>query len=257
MSDFFDNDGAPSEKLTDLIAALPPEAILKQTKNVMWSMVQFKEMQMMYSCVLKEIRTKFEVLNSEFELRYKRNPIYSINTRLKRLESIASKLIKYKAPFTLESVEKNVNDFAGIRVVCSYIDDIYKIADALLQQDDVTLIAKKDYIKNPKPNGYRSLHLIIEVPVFFSGEKKAVKAEVQIRTIAMDYWASLEHQIKYKKEIPEQVQISGELKKCAEIIAQTDEKMLDLRKRIEAAEDAPTEEDILLEKLRRIDTPIK
>jgi putative GTP pyrophosphokinase len=156
-------------------------------------------------------------------------------------------------PLTLESLEKNINDVAGIRVVCPYIDDIYKIADALLSQDDVTLITKKDYIEKPKPNGYRSLHLIISIPVFFESGKKDVRVEVQIRTIAMDFWASLEHQIKYKRNIPEQESVSAELKQCADLIAETDVKMLNLRNKIDIAEDVQSDNDLLKEKLRKFD----
>jgi putative GTP pyrophosphokinase len=235
---------------------LLPEELYQKTKKVIWSIVQYKEILTNYSCALKTIQTKFEVLNSEFECKYKRNPIKSITTRLKKTQSIVSKLIKNDLPLTLESVENNINDVAGIRVICSYIDDIYKIADALLLQDDVTLITKKDYIKNPKPSGYRSLHLIVSIPVFFEGGKKQVKVEVQIRTIAMDFWASLDHQMKYKRNIPEQQYVSNELKRCADIIAQTDDSMLALRNKIDAAEDIPTEEDILLEKLNKIDIKI-
>ena len=150
-------------------------------------------------------------------------------------------------------MEANIYDIAGIRVVCSYIDDIYAIADALLAQDDIELVARKDYIKAPKPNGYRSLHLIVRVPVFFAETKKKVNVEVQIRTIAMDFWASLEHQLKYKKDIPDQQEIVARLKACADVITQTDEKMLGLRRQIESAEDMPTEEDILFEKLGKLD----
>jgi putative GTP pyrophosphokinase len=153
-------------------------------------------------------------------------------------------------------MEQEINDIAGIRVICSYIDDIYMIADALLRQDDVTLIARKDYIKNPKENGYRSLHLIISIPVFFADQKRDTKVEVQIRTIAMDFWASLEHQIKYKHEIPDQEVVSAQLKECADVITATDEKMLSLRKRIELAQDIPDEEDELLLRLQKIDTNV-
>ena len=141
-------------------------------------------------------------------------------------------------------------------MICSYIDDIYTIAEAFLRQDDVTLIAQKDYIAHPKPNGYRSLHLIISIPVFFADRKKDMKVEVQIRTIAMDFWASLEHQLKYKQEIPTQPEIISQLKECAEIINATDEKMLDIRHQIEEIADAPTEEDILLEKLSKLDLAV-
>jgi putative GTP pyrophosphokinase len=246
----------PRNLSNGVIGAISAEEIYKKTKKVIWSVVQYKEMLMNYSCALKTIQTKFEVLNAEFECKYKRNPIKSITTRLKKTESIVSKLLRNNFPLTLESVESNINDVAGIRVICPYIDDIYKIADALLSQDDVTLIKKKDYIQNPKPSGYRSLHLIVSVPVFFEGGKKDVKAEVQIRTIAMDFWASLDHQMKYKRNIPEREYISAELKRCADVIAATDNDMLSLRNKIDAAEDVPTEDDILLEKLSKLDIKV-
>ena len=233
-----------------------PGALYDRTKRMMWSAVRYKEMRMMYACALKEIRTKFDVLNTEFNVRNKRNPIASVSTRLKSTESTARKLIARGYPLTFESVEKNITDIAGIRVICSYIDDIYTIADALLKQDDIRLIARKDYIKNPKPNGYRSLHLIVSIPVFFAEQKKDVTVEVQIRTIAMDFWASLEHQIKYKKDIPGQEEVVGRLKDCADVIARTDEQMLELRKKIETAEDLPSEEEELLDKLKKFDMPI-
>ena len=166
------------------------------------------------------------------------------------------KLTKNNFPISLDSIEQNIHDVAGIRVICAYIDDIYKIADALLKQDDVTLIDRKDYIKNPKPNGYRSLHIIVSIPVFFEEKKKNMKVEVQIRTIAMDFWASLEHQLKYKKDIDDEQDVIAELKACADVISETDEKMLNLRQRLEEAEDIPTEEDILFDRLRRLDVPI-
>ncbi len=250
--------------------AIPPEqlaqilsndhvinAIYDRAKSMMWSMVQYKELQMLYSCALKEIQTKFEVLDTEFKLEYNRNPIASITTRLKRTESIMDKLERKGLPFSLTSIEEHIHDVAGIRVICSYIDDIYLIADALLRQDDITLIARKDYIEHPKENGYRSLHLIVEVPVFLTNHKKPMKVEVQIRTIAMDFWASLEHQMKYKQEIPDEKAIMDELRDCADVIRETDERMLAIRRRIEAATDVPTEEDILFEKLARFDIPIQ
>ena len=232
------------------------DMVYNRTKKMMWSMVQYKELQMMYSCALKEMQTKFEVLDTEFKLKYNRNPISSISTRLKRSESIMEKLTKNNFPISIESIEQNIHDVAGIRVICAYIDDIYKIADALLKQDDVTLIERKDYIKNPKPNGYRSLHIIVSIPVFFEEKKKNMKVEVQIRTIAMDFWASLEHQLKYKKDIDDEQDVIVELKACADVISETDEKMLKLRQRLEEAEDIPTEEDILFDRLRRLDVPI-
>ena len=232
------------------------DMLISQTKRMMWSVVEYKELQMLYTCAMKEIKTKFEVLDTEFKLKYKRNPISSISSRLKRTEGLMEKLMRRGYSFTIESIEENINDIAGVRVICPYVDDIYLIADSLLAQDDVTLIARKDYIENPKPNGYRSLHLIVSIPVFLSDSKKNVKVEVQIRTIAMDYWASLEHQMRYKKDIPDAQTVSAELKACADRIAETDERMLALRRQIESAEDIPTEEDELIDRLRRLDLPI-
>lgn len=230
--------------------------IFEETKKAMWSMIEYKELQMMYSCALKEIQTKFEILNTEFKIKHKRNPISNITTRLKRNESVIKKLIKYNKPISIESIEKNLHDFAGIRIVCTYIDDIYMLADSLIKQDDIVLIETKDYIKNPKSNGYRSLHLIVEVPIFLSNKKKNVKVEVQIRTIAMDFWATLEHQMKYKKEIKDGEKIMEELRQCAIVINQTDEKMLTLRKSIDESEDIVDEFEILKEKMRKIDEPL-
>ena len=155
-------------------------------------------------------------------------------------------------PPSVENIVEHIKDFAGVRVVCSYIDDIYTIADSLLMQNDIKLIERKDYIKNPKPNGYRSLHLIVSVPVFFAENKKDVTVEVQIRTLAMDFWASREHQMKYKQSIEDEDLICRELKECAEVIAKTDEKMQQLRIRIQSADDIDTEDEILFDRLRKI-----
>ena len=248
----------PAEQLDDLFRQNPLlNSFYDRAKTMMWSMVQYKELQMLYSCALKEIQTKFEVLDTEFKLEYNRNPISSISTRLKRTESVMDKLERKGLPFDLESIEAHIHDMAGIRVICSYIDDIYLIADALLRQDDITLIEKKDYIEHPKENGYRSLHLIVEVPVFLTNHKKPMKVEVQIRTIAMDFWASLEHQMKYKQDIPDSEAVIAELRDCADVIRETDERMLAIRRRIEAAADTPTEEEVLFDKLAKLDIPIR
>jgi putative GTP pyrophosphokinase len=246
------------ENLMRTLATQAPyaHAVMDENKNLMWTMVKYKELRMIYSCALKEVQTKFDVLSTEFNLKNKRNPISSVSTRLKSSKSIMEKMMRKHLDVNLTSMEQEINDIAGIRVICSYIDDIYMIADALLRQDDVTLIARKDYIKNPKENGYRSLHLIISIPVFFADQKRDTKVEVQIRTIAMDFWASLEHQIKYKHEIPDQEVVSAQLKECADVITATDEKMLSLRKRIELAQDIPDEEDELLLRLQKIDTNV-
>lgn len=249
-------EGDHMDQIALMDAAEDIAFVSNQTKKMVGTIVEYRELMMMYTCAIKEIRTKFEVLNTEFKVRYQRNPISSISTRLKRISSIMEKLNRQAQPFSIESVEEHINDVAGVRVICSYIDDIYTIADSLLKQDDITLVARKDYIASPKPNGYRSLHLIVRVPVFFAEQKKSMKVEVQIRTIAMDFWASLEHQLKYKKEISNQQEIIAQLKACAEIINGTDNKMLDIRRQIELAADVPTEEEILRDKIRKLDVVI-
>ena len=225
-----------------------------RSKEIIGTVVKYQEMLLGYTCAMKEVQTKFDVLNTEFNVRNQRNPISAVTTRLKSTASITEKLNRRGLPVTLESIEKNLNDVAGVRVICSYQDDIYRIANALLGQDDVRLLEKKDYIENPKPNGYRSLHLIITVPVFFAQKRRRVKVEVQIRTIAMDFWASLEHHLKYKQEqLPNQEAIAAELKDIADVIQDTDMRMLRLRQRIEQTADTPTEEELMLERFSRVD----
>lgn len=189
---------------------------------------------MMYSCAIREVKTKLEVLNDELSIRNQRNPIEMIKSRVKKPMSIVEKLHRRNLPVNLDSMINHLDDVAGIRVICSFVDDIYNVARMLVSQDDIRVIAVKDYIEHPKPNGYRSYHLIVEVPVFFSDRKKDMRVEVQIRTIAMDFWASLDHQLKYKKDIGAAAdEIGKELQKCAEVIAQTDRHMLVIRKSIE------------------------
>ncbi len=184
-----------------------------------------------YACAIMEIETKFKVLNEMFSLKYDGNPIESITSRVKGYDSIIRKVIKKNIPRDLRSIQENIHDIAGVRVICSFVDDIYRLANCLLQQDDITLISKKDYIKNPKPSGYRSLHLIISVPIYLENEKKNVKVEVQLRTIAMDFWASLEHKLKYKKNLPEEKKdmLSQELIDCANASAELDQRMQNVR----------------------------
>ena len=178
-----------------------------------------------YRCAIMEIETKFKVLNEEYSVQHDRNPINSIQSRLKKFPSIVEKLERKELEFSAESIEENLNDIAGIRVICSFEEDVYTLADALLRQDDITLIRKKDYIKNPKPNGYRSLHLIVSVPIFLGNEKRIMKVEIQLRTIAMDCWASLEHQLRYKKNNKSSEEIEEELIECAKLSFDLDEKM--------------------------------
>ena len=187
-----------------------------------------------YKCALMEIETKFKVLNEEFSTLNDRNPIESIKTRIKTFKSIADKLERKNLPFSLEAVEKNIFDVAGIRIICSFTDDIYMLAECLEQQDDVKIIKRKDYIANPKPNGYRSLHLLVELPIFLQNEKNNMIVEVQLRTIAMEFWANLEHHIRYKKNLDESTlsAISSDLKACAEKSAALDSDMKNIRDKI-------------------------
>ena len=195
----------------------------------------WQEVTLVYNAALKQINTKLEILNDEFQHVHRYNPIEHIKSRMKTSESIVKKLKRYGYESTIENMVKYINDIAGIRVICSFLDDIYAVADRLTRQDDVHIIAIKDYIRHPKENGYRSYHMIVEIPVFFSDRKKWMRVEVQIRTIAMDFWASLDHQLKYKKEVGDSSEeISAELRECAEVIAQTDERMLKIRLKIES-----------------------
>jgi len=199
------------------------------------NMMPMNELMTYYRCAIMEVETKFKVLNEQFSLEYDRNPIESIKSRLKSYESIIKKLKDRDLPFSLEAIQENIRDVAGVRVICSFPEDIYMLAECLLSQDDVKLIERKDYIKNPKKSGYRSLHLIIEVPIFLRNEKKSMKVEVQLRTIAMDFWASLEHKLRYKKNIdPKENEMLGkELLECSEISAALDKRMEEIRDRIE------------------------
>ena len=194
---------------------------------------EFIRLMAYYRCALMEIETKFNVLNEEFSLQHDRNPISSIKGRLKSLPSIQEKLRRKNLPMSIESIEENLNDVAGVRVVCSFAEDVTTLAEALLKQDDIKLIERKDYIAQPKENGYRSLHLIVSVPIFLENEKRIMKVEIQLRTIAMDFWASLEHQLRYKKDFEFTDDMARELTECARISAELDERMDALRKRIE------------------------
>lgn len=236
----------------ELFKDLDINEIYNESKKIMTQMIGFKELMMMYDCAIKKIRTKFEILDTEFNVRYRRNPINFINTRLKSTRSIMEKMQRNKIPFSLENIEANINDAAGIRIICSYVDDIYSLSSALINQDDIRLVEQKDYIANPKPNGYRSMHLIVSTPIYFADQTRHIKAEVQIRTIAMDFWATLEHQLRYKNLASAGKGIAAELKECADVISETDIKMLDIRKKIEANAHEPTEEEILFEKMSKL-----
>ena len=222
---------AGKERLAKAIAKRLPEKEIK--KWIQDNALPYKEMMTYYQCAIMEVETKFKVMNEEFSLKYDRNPIETIKSRLKSAESIVEKLNRRNLIPTIEIIEQNITDIAGVRIICSYEKDIYMIAEALLRQDDVTLVERKDYIQNPKPNGYRSLHLIVETPIFLYERKKYMKVEVQLRTISMDCWASLEHKIKYKKDLPEKIadELEVELFECAQLSKELDVKMEEIQRK--------------------------
>lgn len=192
----------------------------------------YRELMSFYNCAIMEVETKFRVLSEDLSLNTEHNPIEAIHTRLKSPDSIMNKLVRRQLPLSVESIEKNLNDIAGIRVVCAFQSDIYMLADAFLMQDDVKLIQRKDYIQNPKPNGYRSLHLIVSVPIFLHNEKKSMKVEVQLRTLAMDLWATTEHTIRYKKNNNISDEDNRALYECAEGCAVIDRKLQEIYSRV-------------------------
>ncbi len=192
-------------------------------------MQELNKLMSYYRCAMMEVVTKFNVLNEQFSLQFDRNPITGIKSRLKTLPSILEKLERRGHPFTLESIEENLNDVAGVRVICSFREDVRMLSEALMQQDDIILLERKDYIRNPKPNGYRSLHMIVSVPIFLAHEKKYMRVEIQLRTLAMDFWATLEHQLRYKKDFDLADSMERELFTCAHLSAELDERMDGLR----------------------------
>lgn len=194
---------------------------------------EYHNAMLLFMGALKELNTKIEIINEEFALRLKSNPIEHIKSRLKSSESISRKLIKKGYDPTLDNALKYIDDIAGLRIICSFTEDIYRLATVIQAQDYIKILKIKDYIQHPKANGYRSYHMIVEVPVFLSGKHESVRVEIQIRTIAMDFWASLEHKIRYKFESEVPQYINEDLLECASIIASLDEKMLSLNTEIE------------------------
>ena len=185
------------------------------------------EMQL-YRAAIKEITTKLEILDDDFHVRYDYNPIHHIESRLKSPKSIMGKLQSRNLDITTDNIRNNLRDVAGVRVICNYLHDVNRIADMLTSQDDIVLISKKDYISNPKPNGYRSLHIIVAIPIFLSGETVSVCCEIQIRTIAMDLWASLEHHLRYKTDINTPEELSERLQICADALSEIDWELQDI-----------------------------
>lgn len=213
-------------KMQELLNTDIPMTVMEKAKP-------FENLMAQYRCAIMEVETKIRVLNEEFKTNYQRNPIETIKSRVKTPIAIVEKLKRKKFPLSLASIEENLNDVAGIRVICSFPEDIYKVAELIEKQDDIRIVETKDYIKNPKANGYRSLHLILEIPIFLAEGKKLMRVEVQFRTIAMDFWASLEHKLAYKHDIDNQEAISRELKNCAEVISSVDYRMQEIRNMID------------------------
>ena len=207
------------EIVSDPFTALVPNTDITDTLQ------EFMALQQLYDAGIKEVRTKLEILDDEFKIKHNHNPIHHMEYRLKSVNSILGKLEKRGLEVSLDSIVTNLTDIAGVRVICNYVSDVYKIADLLIKQSDIKLIAKKDYIKHPKENGYRSLHLVVEVPIFLAEKVQPTTVEIQIRTIAMDFWASLEHHLRYKadNEVPDGVR--DELIECAKTISNLDYKM--------------------------------
>lgn len=194
-------------------------------ERVAHAFMEFMQLGHIYESAMEIVKTYLGILDNEFNIKFQRNPIHNIDSRLKSADSIMNKLIKKGIPFTLDNAKKYLLDIAGIRVTCCYINDIYVLAEMLCRRDDFVVLKQKDYIKNPKPSGYRSFHLVLNVPVHLSSSKTTVPVEIQIRTIAMDFWASLEHQLRYKPSGTITPEISEELRQCAERIAETDIQM--------------------------------
>lgn len=204
---------------------------------------KWKEVMLVYSSALKEIGTKLEILNDEFQHVHKYNPIEHIKSRIKSSESIVKKLKKHGLESTIENMVEYVNDIAGIRVICSFTSDIYRVAEMIASQNDLKVLSVKDYIKNPKPSGYKSYHMLVTVPIFLSNKVVDAKVEIQIRTVAMDFWASLEHKIYYKFEGNAPDYITQTLIECAQMVSALDDEMLHLNNEVRKLLDEDSEDD--------------
>lgn len=221
------------DKTTDKIM---DELSIKTIEDLKVIFEGFQKKMSYYKCALYEVETKFKVLNEQFALLHERNPIETIKTRIKSIESIREKIIRKNLINSSDKeIEDKLHDIAGIKIICPFVDDIYMLAECLRKQDDVWVLKEKDYIKNPKPNGYRSYHMIIEIPIFLQNEKRFVKVEVQLRTIAMECWANLEHRIRYKKNLPCELlsKVSEDLLKCAELTEKLDFEMQEIKNEVE------------------------
>ena len=213
-----------NRQITDILSSDQPEELMRLAREARVLMAY-------YRCAMYEIETRFRGLSEQFSLSLARNPIESIKTRIKTMDSIREKLERRGLPVNLESIEENLTDVAGVRVICGFIDDIYMLVDYLTVQDDIRVVSVKDYIKEPKESGYMSLHVIVEVPIYLCDEKKYVKVEVQLRTVVMDAWSNLEYHLRYKKSVDEKTLalISEEMNECARMSASLDIKLRNIR----------------------------
>ena len=219
-----------SENLFGLTVAADKGLDDLQCQRLLSENRRYQEVMLQYRCALKALESRLEILNEEFSLQHDRNPIESMKSRLKSPSSIMNKMQKRGLPLDFPTMQANIMDVAGVRVICSFEEDVFFLAKCLKDQSDIEIVTEKDYISNPKPNGYRSLHLVIETPVYLSEKKELVHVEVQIRTIAMNFWATLEHDLKYKTDSVVSADLAQQLKDCAETIASTDQQMQDIYK---------------------------
>ncbi len=220
------------ENELSLIGASDATEISVRPSEIIGAALEFQQLLMLYESGIKQLTTKLEILEDEFVGKHQRNPIESISSRIKEPMSIIEKLKRKGLEVSMDNMVNKLYDIAGVRVTCPFISDVYHVTQMLLSQDDIRLIEMKDYIKNPKKSGYRSLHVIVKVGVYFSDQKREIPVEIQIRTIAMDFWASVEHQLHYKKDYPMPKEIDEELRLIADSIAENDSRMQELAKYI-------------------------
>ena len=233
----YNNSGSTNEEKIDIVVSADGDDIFLPSGTSFMSIEnQYQQIMFFYESGIQQITAKLQILNNEFKFVNDRNPIENIKSRVKSIDSITKKMKRKNIPLTLNNMMLNLHDIAGVRVICPFISDVYSVANMLTSQQDVTLIEVKDYIKNPKPNGYRSLHLIIMVDVYFSDHKAQVPVEMQFRTIAMNFWASTEHQLRYKKDVEFTDEMHNELRRCSELMAEADEKMQKLAEQLPSFE---------------------
>ena len=245
---------AEQELPAQILCDLGPEGqkFMEGAMESLTHMLEYQDLMLCYDAAIKVVCTKLDIIDTAYQARYRRNPIHTVSSRRKRIMSIVRKLYLKQVDITVTNIETYLHDVAGVRVVCPYVDDIYEVARAITGQTDVTLLAQKNYISHPKPNGYRSLHLIVRVPVSFADHVRQIETEIQIRTIAMDVWASLEHQLRYKRGGGDE-ELIRRLHHCAEAIAEIDAEMLAIRRNMEDGTAMTSELAQMMERLERLD----